>query len=256
MREPRKLLVKLSDEEMHAVEKEHSDVCLALSQIDERKKEVDAKFREEKKPFELRRKALEAIKKNSGEMRDVECEVRELPEQGLVEVVRLDTGDVVDTLPLSAAETRQPGLPFSRPEAPKLLCSALDNDGVAYAITVEQADAAERAIAESGSARVEVDGDTYTVTRVLRGKACSFCGIVGGHHRPECDSMRADEASEDDTPESYDPNDTAAVAAKIDEIEPPPDGLVRGVETATRKVKPKRAKKSAAAEPTEAEGVH
>ena len=258
MRETRKLLVKLSEAEMQAVEKEHSDVCLALSQIDERKKEVDAEFREEKKPFEQKRKALEAIKKNSAELRDVECEAREA--DGRIEVVRLDTGDVVDHYEIEPKDTAQPALPFARPEVPTLLCSALDDDGMVYSITAEQADAAEREIADSGRARVEVEGDTFTVTKIVRGKACSLCGIVGGHHRPECESMRADQAAEDDgAPESYDPNDTAQVAATIDQVPPPPDGPVRGVETATRKVTPRRGKKAKAAEPAdvaEAEGVH
>lgn len=263
MKDLRDLFVKFTEDELQLVVDEHSDVCSQLSDIEARAKAASAAFRAEAKPLKERRAELEEMKSNGGVKRPVECEWRDSLVNGQIECVRLDTGEVVDTQAEAPAEESPQGSLFSqpRPDAPRLLCTALNDDGECWAITAEQADAAEREITESGSARVQVDGDTHTVTKVLRGRACDTCGIVAPHHRPECASMRAEDEGDacrlvehgfvDPEPDSYDPNDTAQVAQRIAEVEPPPDGPVRGGDQKLVPTKPKRSRKSPAQD-----GVH
>jgi hypothetical protein len=76
--------------------------------------------------------------------------------------------------------------------------------------------------------------------RVLRSRACEFCSAADGNHRPECKGMKAD--AEDDA------NDTAAVAARIDEVTAASDApLVPPGEDSKPlvAVKPKRTSKKA-----------
>jgi hypothetical protein len=87
------------------------------------------------------------------------------------------------------------------------------------------------------AALATINGVTMTIVKVLRSKACGFCGAADGNHRPECADMRAEDES--DLPavtttvadrmvidaegntfvefSDYDRNDTAAVAARIAE---------------------------------------
>lgn len=259
MKELRKLPVMLTETEMT----ERRDRLAAREQeliaVEAEKKETMGEFRERMKPIKADLASLSLAIVKRSEDREVDCEWRDSLVNGQLELVRLDTLEVIEreTSDEAAADAAQPSLfGGARPTAPTLVCSALNDDGEAWSITAEQADAAERAIAESGSARVEVDGDTHTVTRVARGKACGTCGIVGGHHRPECAELQADggnEPEDDGDPGGYDPNDAAAVAAKIAEGPTPPDGPVRGYSAADATAKPKRSKKAKA---EEAEGVH
>jgi hypothetical protein len=104
---------------------------------------------------------------------------------------------------------------------------------------------------------------------VKRGKACDTCGIVEPHHRPECAGMKADDAEAEeafavlgadlaslgtvervsieetgeDPAESYDRNDTAAVAAHIDGMTRPNDAPLTPVGEDTKPLVklPKRA---------------
>lgn len=267
-RETRPLLCKLTEDEMKAVVAAHSDASSAVAKIDLRKKDALASFRHEKKPFVDECARLQKLKDTGHEERRVECEIRPGLVNGVngTEVWRLDTNELVESWtddPEDEApevDGKQPGLPFERPEVPRLLCTAIDADGECHEISAEQADAGELEIKDAGTARLTIGERTVVAVRIARGKPCETCGVVGGDHRPECadlkkadaviegDGKSIDEIADEvaDALEEYDRNDTSAVAAKIDEIEPPPDGPVRGIESATTKVKPKRGKRGAA----------
>jgi hypothetical protein len=104
-------------------------------------------------------------------------------------------------------------------------------------------------------------GEVERIVAVKRGKACDTCGIVEPHHRPECAGMKAEEMAlaeigscedcskvlhegddferaiddaailfcrgcvkaGDGSPDTYDRNDGAAVAAHIDSMTKPND---------------------------------
>ena len=282
MKETRELPVKLTDEEMAAIVALHSDESSKIAKVDERKKSALAGFRHEKKPHVDEVARLQGIKDTGCELRKVECEWRDsLVNGGGQELVRLDTMEVIDRNSDdpedNAPDSAQPALPFAAPAVPVLRWTGIDADGVAYPITAEQFDAAEREIKATGSAVVFVGENSdqrVTLKNVVRAKACEFCGMADGTHRqPECDEAKVD-ASETPTataealghdgepPEGfgdetdaddYDRNDTAAVAAKIAEVPPPNDRPLPSAADATTKVKPKRAKAASVSEGNGAE---
>jgi hypothetical protein len=147
-------------------------------------------------------------------------------------------------------------------------------DGVLYAISPEQADVIDRLdVSANKPERLIIDGTHRTIVAVKRGKACDTCGIVEPHHRPECAGMKADDAEAEeafavlgadlavlgtvervsieetgeDPAESYDRNDTAAVAAHIDGMGKPDDAPLTPVGEDTKPLVklPKRGKKAA-----------
>lgn len=193
-RQTETLLVRFSDSEITARKEDHYAV---LRTIDE----IKAKHRDELKPHKSRAKALVDAIELGGELRDVECEWCEsLVNGGGRELVRLDTGEVVDTSsddPEDDAPASQPSLfDAPRPAVPVLRCSGVDADGEAHPITAEQADAADREIAATGRAVVFVGANSdkrVEVVKVLRARACGTCGAADGHHRPECKAMQRDE---------------------------------------------------------------
>jgi len=247
VREERELACVLTEGEIQARKDQHYEVSRTLAVFDEEKKAWLSDFRVRCKPHKEREKELRTQIDTKTELRKVECEWRDsLVNGGDSELVRLDTGEVIDTLsenPEDDAPEGQERLPFSAAKpAPELRCTAVDVDGVAYAITAEQADSADLTMSvDDGNpplATLKIDGVNRRIMKVLRGTACDHCGIVPPFHRPECEGMQADDAA----PDSYDRNDTAAVAAKISEGAKPNDApLTRGVETATAKPRRKNA---------------
>ena len=79
-----------------------------------------------------------------------------------------------------------------------------------------------------------------------KGVACESCGIVGGHHRPECAAMQADDAAGLEPDDAFDTASIAEQVAEGAEVEPKSTKLVA--------VKPKRGSKKPKAEA--GEGVH
>jgi hypothetical protein len=142
MKETRKLPVTLTEAELT----ERRDALAARDQervkIEIEKKAASRGFRERLKPVveDITRISSEIISRT--EVRDVECEVRDSLVNGQVEVVRLDTFEVIDTYMPGASvdddepDPNQPVLPFAAPAgSPSLRCTAIDVDGVVYAIT-------------------------------------------------------------------------------------------------------------------------
>lgn len=269
IRTTQKLMCKLTQMEID----ERSVKAAELDQ--EKRKLADEKkgrvkiFNEQLKHLDKQIAELTEQATTGEELREIECEERPGLVNGVngIEVWRLDTNELIDSWTEDPEDDapdgdKQPGLPFAAPEVPRLLCTAIDADGECHEISAEQADAGELEINDSGIARLTIGERTVVAVRIARGKPCETCGVVGGDHRPECadlkkadavidgegDGKSIDEIADEvaDALEEYDRNDTAQVAAKIDEIEPPPDGPVRGVESATTKVKPKRGKRGAA----------
>jgi len=322
----------------------------------EKRELVAAKNAELKKIVESMDKLAAAINQKC-ETRTIECEERRDLETGELVVFRLDR-DPPEEIPGSRkpygqdekADSPQASLFDGKrqrkapPVVPTLRCNGVNEDGEIFVISAEQADVADREIRENGKALLEVDGARREVVRVIRGKACETCGIVG-NHRPECADMKREEAGKvmvldvdgkeleveasvaddlreanragiacqydlegvlydlamvkgepvfgvdvdgaeveltpqqvkmlrqaiidmdgcsvtvgDDTYElvafkgadDYDRNDTAEVAAKIGEVAPPPDGLVREQQNLVP-VKPKGKKSKKAQQGAEAE---
>lgn len=239
--EDRELLCTLTDDEVQTRKDAHYEVSRTIAVLGEEKSAWLSDFRAKLKPHKDREAELRDQIDKRGELREVKCEWRDGLVAGVSECVRLDTGEVIDTASDDPEdEAPQERLPFTKAKpAPELRCTAIDVDGVAYAITAEQADSAEMTMSvdpgEPPMATLKIDGANRRIVRILRGKACDVCGIVSPHHRPECDAMKAEDAA----PDSYDRNDTAQVAAKIAEGGKPDDEpLTR--ERPSRKVTPKR----------------
>jgi hypothetical protein len=263
MIESRKLPVKLTPDELEGIVHAHSDVCSKLIDIENRKRAALSNFRHERKPHVEERDRLELLKTTGVEERAVDCEIRESLVNGQMEAVRLDTMEVVDTWTPGAddeeADERQLALPTAAPPVPVQRCTAIDVDGVMYAVSPEQADVIDRLdVSQSKPERLIIDGTHRTIVAVKRGKACDTCGIVEPHHRPECAGMKADVFNDADgdvigrvllTDEDVDcdRNDTAAVAAHIAGMTQPSDApLVPVGEDTKPLVKlPKRGKKAA-----------
>lgn len=262
MREMKELLVRLSEEEIQRRKDEHYEVSRALATLQEEKSNWLSNFRVRCKPHKDREKDLRTTIDNRGELRQVECEYRPGLVNGTTDIIRLDTLELVETIsedPEDDAPVNQPGLPFAAPRAPALRCTGVDADGECFQITAEQADAADREIRENGVARVET-GDATTgayraLVKVLRGKACETCGIVAPHHRPECASLKAEEAQLDaevtlplTEEEATDdgPDDGEAILAKLEAVEPQSDSpRARAEAQGLVPTKPKRRKAKA-----------
>jgi hypothetical protein len=252
----RMLLCKLTADEKSEREAKASELDQEKRKLEaEKKAEMKARGAEIKH-LDKQIAALTESATKGEEQREVECEERESLVNGsnTIEVVRLDTLEVIETIdsdPEPMPDSKQPGLPFASPPVPSLPCTAIDADGVPYGITAEQVDAFEREKVETPSLTAVflfIDGIERAIVRVLRSRACEFCSAADGNHRPECKGMKAD--AEDDA------NDTAAVAARIAEVEGPNDlPLVPPGDDAKPlvQVKPKRtSKKNGKAEGAEA----
>ena len=235
----RKLLCKLTEDEIDERGRKAADLDQEKRKVDAERKATASTFREQIKHLDKQIADLTEQATTGEELREVECEEREsLVSGGGLEIVRLDTLEVVDTIPDDPeddAPSDQPRLPFSaaRP-APELRCTAIDADGVPYLITAEQADAADRQIAEQGHAMVAVDrdGPHVRVEKIVRGRACEFCGQADGNHRqPECDDAKREAAGEfaaehgleSATLEDDDRNDTSDLAMRLAESPLPSD---------------------------------
>ncbi len=245
----RKLICTLTDDEANERASKASELDQEKRRIDADRKSTASVFREQLKHLDKQIAELTEQATTKQELREVECEERESLVNGceVVEVWRTDTNELIETLdndPLEVDE-RQPGLPFAAPDMPVLRCTAIEETGNCFDITAEQADAAERELAGGAAyAQITINDPQgagvgiIAAVKILRGRACDTCGIVGTH-RPECADMKAEA-------EDYDRNDTAAVAAKIAEVPPPSDKPLASAADATVKVKPKRKGKAVA----------
>lgn len=214
MQVTRMLSVKLATDEVQAKKDQHYEVSRTLASYDEEKSAWLLDFRHRRKPVKDLEKVLRTAIDSQAEMREVACEERESLVNGAIEVVRLDTGEVIETRAADDdgdEDERQPnlfaGTVSPAPPAPALRCTVVNEDGEWFAINAEQADAADIEIAAQGFALIVIDGVSRRGTKIVRGKACETCGIVGDDHHPDCASIRA----EDDSPD-----DGATVIAKMD----------------------------------------
>lgn len=249
----RELPVPLTDHELSALGQQLAARKAERDSVEAAKRAENAKFNEQLKNISKATDRLAAAINQGCEMRATPCEERRDLDTGELVVFRLDRDppEEVSRRPYGQDEKQdspQASLFDGKREkkgprsAPVVRCSAVDGDGECWPITAEQADVFDRTEQKPVTLQC-ANGGLVNAVKVLRGKACETCGIVAPDHRPECPEIKAADAAD---PDSYDRNDTSAVAAKIDEIEPPPDGPVRGVESATTKVKPKRGKRGAA----------
>lgn len=206
LRTTRKLMCKLTEQEIDERGRKAADLDQEKRALDAERKATAATFREQIKHLDAQIADLTEQATTGQELREVECEEREaLVNGGGLEVVRLDTGEVIDTIHDDPeTESPQPSLfDAPRPELPALRCTAIDADGCAFPISAEQADAADREIAEGSTARIEVAGPetgqgVIFAVKIVRGRACEFCGSADGNHRqPDCDDAKRDAAEAD-----------------------------------------------------------
>lgn len=262
IKESRELLCTLTDDEVQVRKDRHYEVSRTIAVLGEEKSAWLSAFRAKLKPHKDEEAELRDQIDKRGELREVECEWRDGLVNGVTECVRLDTGEVIDTHSDDPEDDApQERLPFAGKgkSAPELRCTAIDADGVPYLITAEQADAADRQIADQGHAMVAVDrdGPHVRVEKIVRGRACEFCGQADGHHRqPECDDARAEADAEgsplrevsgdgsDPEPEDDDPNDTSDLAMRLAESPLPSDEPLVPNDPST-KPPPKRTRKGA-----------
>lgn len=106
----RELRVNLSDEEKVAYGKELGDVLHGIAVEDEKKTLAAELHKAAVKPLESRVTELGKCLRNGWEERFVECEVSLDFRTGSVSVIRLDTGEVIESRGMTAEE-RQMDIP-------------------------------------------------------------------------------------------------------------------------------------------------
>lgn len=206
LRVTRDLPVPLTDAELSALGQQLAAQKSAKDGVEARKREKVAECNKEIKEIVTAIDKLAAAINQKCETRPIECEERRDLDTGELVLLRLDRDppEEVSRRPFgederAATDNKQPSLFDGKrqrktpPPAPTLRCNAVNEDGEIFVITAEQADAADREIRENGKAGLEVEGMRREVVKVVRGKACETCGIVGTH-RPECAQMKREEA--------------------------------------------------------------
>lgn len=206
LRVVKELPVPLTDAELAALGQQLAAKKTEKDTVEAEKRAANSGFNEQlKKIAEASDKLAAAINRRC-ETRAVDCEERRDLDTGELVLFRLDGPDPVEVSrkpygedERAAKDNKQPSLFDGKrqrktpPPAPTLRCNAVNEDGEIFVISAEQADAADREIRESGKALLDVDGVRREVIKVVRGKACETCGIVGTH-RPECAQMKREEA--------------------------------------------------------------
>lgn len=238
----KKITVKLTADEMKQIVDAHSDVCSKLTKLEEEKSDALAGFRHRKKPLADERDRLQEIKDTGTEQREVQVFERPGLVNGTIEIVRVDTGEVVETESEDPEDEdpRQPGLfegVAPPPRAPTLTVEGVDKDGEIWTLTAEQADRVRAGLAEGMQVvAVDIDGETVGIVRL---SACSTCSMVDGNHHPDCARIQAEDA-EDEGP------DDGARVIQLTEGRLPDGPLVPDGEEHRPLVRKPRAKKSAA----------
>jgi hypothetical protein len=205
----RELPVPLSDAEKLVLGDQLAKKKAEIDNILARKKQACSACNAEKKEAQKELDKV-ALALNTGtEMREIPCEERRDLESGEIVTYRMDrnlpNGEEIpgSRKPFGQTETgdeKQPGLfdtskraRRATPPVPKVVCNAIDEDGEIHVIGAELADVISHELQNSKSVSARVDAGERNIVKVVRGKACGTCGIVGGDHRPECDGMKLEE---------------------------------------------------------------
>ena len=105
--ETRELLsCRLTDSEIGRYSAELSGLVLGLEELEEEARETAKEFREQIKARKKSQTALASKIRSRSEVRAVKCKIVPNLEAGLVDVIRLDTGELVRSREMSAEEER------------------------------------------------------------------------------------------------------------------------------------------------------
>ena len=102
--EIRNLPVKLTEDEVQLKGQELAEACQKIGDVEVAKKEINAEFKGQLDALDKRVHTLAIEVKTKTELRNVEVYPRPLPEKAIVEMVRNDTMEVVETRTMSAGE--------------------------------------------------------------------------------------------------------------------------------------------------------
>jgi hypothetical protein len=104
----RKLRCVLTADELLEAGKELAEATNELTEIEEDKKQIVAEFKSRKTAAEARIGVVSNKLRSGYEFRDVACEVAYgLPEPGMKQVRRMDTLEVIESVPLSEEEKQR-----------------------------------------------------------------------------------------------------------------------------------------------------
>lgn len=109
-KEVRTLPVDLTEKEISFRAQRLAEVTQKLDDLDEKRRSQNQAIYREAKDLNAERRALTKVVTTKREVREVACEQRKDFDRNCIEVVRLDTGEVVDTHPMKAAD-RQAEIP-------------------------------------------------------------------------------------------------------------------------------------------------
>lgn len=168
---------------------EHEQRSKELAKLLQRARTLEAAMKADAK---VRKTEIDAVKAKSQKLeapvttmqedREVECRVRYALTAGTYDLIRLDTGEIAETVTMSRDE--------------KAKVKQLEHQVIA-AHTKRVNDEAKAKVAADAKARVDAGQGTLADVALATSRACESCGIVGGNHRPECKAIAAEDADED-----------------------------------------------------------
>ena len=115
----RVLPVELTREERHERSMELAEKIAEARQLESQKKERAAIFKSHEEKLKTRCDLLSEAIKSGREGREVECLWSRNDTYQRMELARLDTGEIIESRPLTAAEKQVAMFPAAVPDAPK-----------------------------------------------------------------------------------------------------------------------------------------
>jgi hypothetical protein len=106
----RLLPVDLTKEELHFRALRLAEISKKIDELDERKRSQNQELYRERKDLQAERMALTGVVNTKREVREVKVKEKPDFDRNCIEVIRVDTGEVVDTHPMRAVD-RQAEIP-------------------------------------------------------------------------------------------------------------------------------------------------
>lgn len=100
----RNLPVELTPDELHFRSMRLAEATKKIDEVQEKRRSQNQAIYRELKDLTAERRVLTEVVTTGTEVREVKCEERKNYGAGRIEVVRLDTGEVVDTIPMREAD--------------------------------------------------------------------------------------------------------------------------------------------------------
>jgi hypothetical protein len=100
----RNLPVELTPDELHFRSMRLAEATKKIDEVQEKRRSQNQAFYRELKDLTAERRVLTEVVTTGTEVREVKCEERKNYGACRIEVVRLDTGEIVDTIPMREAD--------------------------------------------------------------------------------------------------------------------------------------------------------